>query len=221
MTEPIMTEPITIVIAEDHPLFRKGLKDVLDGDPSFRIIGEAGDGETALALVRQRCPRIALLDIEMPKASGFAVAEAVRDDGLGTDIVMLTMHKGGHMLNRALELGVKGYLLKDSAVTEVAACLHMVASGRPYVSPELSGDLIARRSAEPAGELAGLKNLTPTERRVLQLIAAGRTTAEISQMLGNKPKTVENHRQHICRKLGLSGPQTLLRFALEHKGTLE
>lgn len=215
-----MSEPITVVLADDHPLFRRGLTEVVGSDPAFRIVGEASDGGTALELVRQHRPRIAVLDIEMPSASGLAVAEGVRSEGLGTEIVILTMHRDARMLRRALDVGAKGYLLKDSAVTDIVACLHVVAAGRAYVSPALSTELLERAQA-PVTELAALAALTAAERRVLRLIAHGQTSSAIAESLGIRPKTVENHRSHICRKLALRGPQALLRFALEHKTLLE
>jgi len=216
-----MSEPLTIVIAEDHPVFRKGLTDVLAAAPEFRIVGEAGDGERALELVRQHRPRVVLLDIDMPKASGLAVAEAVRREKLDTAVVMLTMYKDAALFRRALDVGAKGYVLKDSAATDIVACLHMVASGRAYISPALSGDLLDRQAGQPVAELAFLQSLTPAERRILQLIAQGKTSAAIAELSGISPKTVENHRLHICGKLGLHGPQALLRFALEHKALLD
>jgi DNA-binding NarL/FixJ family response regulator len=215
-----VNDALTVLIAEDHPVFRKGLTDVLRADATFRIVGEAADGERALALVRERRPRIAVLDIDMPKASGLAVAEAIQRDGLDTAVVMLTMYQDAKMLRRALDLGAKGYLLKDSAVTDIIACLQMVAAGRAYISAALSNELLERRADLPVAELSALAALSPAERRVLQRIAGGLTSAEIGQALGISPKTVENHRTHICRKLGLHGPQALLRFALEHRTLL-
>jgi DNA-binding NarL/FixJ family response regulator len=150
----------------------------------------------------------------MPKASGLLVAEAIRREGLDTRPVILTMHRDGPMLHRALDCGARGYLLKDSAVTDIVACLHMVASGRAYISPALSTEMLEGKAAlAPAGP-SGLASLTPAERRVLTLIAQGQTSAAIARQLSVSPKTIENHRSHICRKLGLSGPQALLRFAL-------
>lgn len=216
-----MSDTITIVIAEDHPVFRMGLTDALAADPSLEIVGQTGDGEGALELVRRLRPRIAVLDIEMPKASGLAVAEAVRREGLGVEVVILTMYRDAKLLRRALDLGAKGYLLKDSAVDDIVACLQMVASGRAYISPALSSELLDRQADLPVVELEALADLTRAERRVLQLIARGLTSGEIAEALGISPKTVENHRSHTCRKLGLHGPQALLRFALEHKALLE
>lgn len=215
-----MTDPIHVVIADDHPLFRRGLTEVLEADPSFRVIADAGDGDAALALIRRHRPAVALLDIAMPGTSGLAVAEAVRNERLDTRIVILTMYRDGGMFRRALDLGVKGYVLKDSAAVEIVACVHTVAAGRAYISPTLSDELLERRSGL-SPELHALDQLTPAETRVLRFIARGLTTADIARRFGNSPKTIENHRTHICRKLGLNGPQAALRFALEHKALLE
>jgi DNA-binding NarL/FixJ family response regulator len=216
-----VNETIDVVIADDHPLFRRGLTEVLEGDPSFRVIADAGDGDTALALVRRHRPDVVLLDIAMPGTSGLAVAEAIRNEKLDTEIVILTMYKDGGLFQRALDLGVKGYVLKDSAAVEIVACVHTVATGRAYISPALSDELLEHRARRTTPELAALDELTPAETRVLRFIARGLTTADIARRLGNSPKTIENHRTHICRKLGLNGPQAALRFALEHKALLE
>ena len=214
-----MTGPITIVLADDHPLFRRGLADVIAAEPAFQIVGETGDGESALELVRHHRPQIAVLDIEMPRASGLVVAEGIQRDNLGARVVILTMHRDAELLHRALECGARGYLLKDSAVTDIVSCLHVVAVGRAYVSPSLSTELLASK-APLVSPMPALARLTAAERRVLHLIAQGQTSTAVAALLDISPKTVENHRSHICRKLGLSGPQALLRFALEHKSLL-
>jgi DNA-binding NarL/FixJ family response regulator len=141
-----MSEPTTVVIADDHPVFRKGLREVLEADGSFHIVGEAADGEHALELLRRHRPAIALLDIELPKASGLVVADALRHEQVPTLVVVLTMYKDAALLRRALELGARGYVLKDSAATDIVACLHMVASGRAYVSAALSSELLDRQA---------------------------------------------------------------------------
>lgn len=216
-----MTGPLTIVLADDHPLFRRGLTEVVEAEPAFHIVGAAADGEAALALVRQHRPRIAMLDIDMPKRSGLEVTEAIRDEGLGSAVVILTMHRDAGLFRRAVDLGARGYLLKDSAVVEIVACLHMVAEGRAYISPALSHELLERRADLHTPEFTALADLTPAEQAVLKLVAGGLTSVGIGKALGNSVKTIENHRSHIARKLGLQGPQALLRFALEHKVLLE
>jgi DNA-binding NarL/FixJ family response regulator len=210
-----VSQSISVVIAEDHPVFRKGLCEVLGASSAFDIVGEAGDGSAALDLVRRHRPRIALLDIEMPVLTGLEVADAIRKEELGAAVVILTMYRDARMLRRALDLGTKGYVLKDSAVTEIVACLEMVARGRVYVSGAIAGAADARGTDRTApGDGTALATLTAAERRVLRLIAQDLTSAEIAARLGISPKTVENHRSHMCRKLGLRRPQALLRFAL-------
>ena len=215
-----MMDATTIVIADDHPLFRRGLREVLEPEPAFRVIGEAADGSSALMLIEQLHPDIALLDINMPQVGGLDVAAGVRERGLGCAIVLLTMHREPAMFRRALDLGARGYVLKDAAVLEIVACLHMVAAGRAYISPELSSELLERRTARNAPQFRAIAALTPAEQPILQLIARGLTSAEIAQRLGKSVKTIENQRAHICQKMGLSGPQALLRFALENKALL-
>ncbi len=216
-----MSEPITVIVADDHPLFRRGLAEVLQADDSFRIVADAGNGVDALALIRRHEPDIAVLDVNMPDASGLQVAETIQREELRTIVVLLTMHRESAILRRALDAGVQGYILKDSAVMEIVACLHTVATGRAYISPVLSSELLERRAAREAPEVLALARLTPAEQKVLQLIAQGWTSAEIADALGNSVKTIENHRSHICRKLDLSGPQALLRFALEQRAIIQ
>jgi DNA-binding NarL/FixJ family response regulator len=216
-----VSQPITIVIADDHPLVRRGLREVLEPEPSFAIVGEATDGETAIAMVRRERPRIALLDVNMPRLSGLDVAETIRQERLGAGVVLLTMYREASMLRRALDLGVTGYILKDSALMEIVACLHTVASGRAYISPALSTELLERRRTLGTPEFAALAGLTPAEQPILQMIAHGLTSAEIALALGKSVKTIENQRSHICQKLGLSGSQALLRFAIENRALLD
>lgn len=215
-----MIEPFSIVIADDHPLFRRGLIEVLESEAAFHIVGEAPDGATALALIERHVPDIALLDVSMPAMSGLEIAERMRGIGLPTVVVLLTMYREPAIFRRALDAGVKGYVLKDSAVMEIVACLHTVATGRAYISPALSTELLARHTDMTSPAIAAIAALTPAEQPILQLIARGHTSAEIAASLGKSIKTIENHRSHICQKMGLSGPQALLRFALENKALL-
>ena len=208
-----MTTPLAVVIADDHPMFRRGLADISGTDPAFRLAGEAADGEAALALIRRVRPALAVLDLQRPGRDGLAVAAALGAMADAPAIVILTMFDDGALLDRALRLGARGYLLKDSAAIDLLACLHLVASGHSYVSPRLSEHLVRRRNdAGAAGP-----GLTEAERRILRLVADGETSPAIARALGIATKTVENHRTAICRKLGLRGPNALIRYAAENR----
>src|SRR6267142_3080309 len=211
----------TIIIADDHPIFRQGLKQLIEKHPGFRVVAEADNVETALDLIATHAPAAAVLDLNMPKLDGFAVAQRAQQMKLPVRIVILTMHKDELHFNEAINLGIRGYVIKDSAATEVIDCLKTVISGRDYFSPALSSFLLTRRRRTVQTEnLFGVGDLTPTERRVLVLLSELRTTKEIAAELGVSPRTVDNHRAHICSKLDLQGSHALTKFALQHKNQL-
>jgi DNA-binding NarL/FixJ family response regulator len=216
-----MGDEIRIVIADDHPIVRKGLRDVIEEEPDLNVAGEAGDGIAGLALIESLRPAIAILDLHMPKMDGFAVAEEAAKRGLGAGIIFLTMHNEVDVLERAMELG-QGYILKESALAEVVSGIRCVAVGRPYVSASMAGALFERRSKthELHRRVPALDALTAAERRILKMISAGKATKEIAAELHVHPRTVETHRFSIGRKLELNGANSLLRFALENKSKL-
>jgi DNA-binding NarL/FixJ family response regulator len=215
-----MTQEITIVLADDHAILRQGLGQLIQQQPDLRIVGEAADGRRALELVKTHTPEIALLDLDMPELDGFAVARQVRELGLPTKIVVLTMHKDELHFRQAMDLGVRGYVIKDSAVSEVIDCLRTVAKDHDYVSPSLASFLLQRTRRSGTRVQTELDELTPTERRVLALLANLKTTKEIAAELGVSPRTIDNHRAHICSKLNLQGSHALVKFALHHKDAL-
>jgi DNA-binding NarL/FixJ family response regulator len=216
-----MTE-IRIVIADDHPIFRKGLRSTIETDPKLKIVAEAEDGERALELIQTLKPDIAILDMEMPQKSGFEVIQEARQKKLSAAVIFLTMHKDERFFNAALDEGAKGYVLKDSAVNDIIACIKAVASGQNFISPLLSTYLLNRRSKAVSlkQQKPGLDNLTPTERQVLRLIAGNKTSKEIADGLCISTRTVEKHRANISEKLELHGSHALLNFALDHKSEL-
>lgn len=216
------TPPITILIADDHPIFRRGLCEIIAGDASLRLVGEAGDGEQAWRLIQQLRPSVAVLDIHMPRQTGLQIGRLVLQRRLKLELIVLTMDTEEALLNKALNLGIKGYLLKESAATDLLQAIHRVASGDCYITPALSAALVRRQNARQdlREQKPGLDKLSPTEREVLKLIAEDRTSKEIAELLGCSHRTVESHRQRISQKLELSGSHSLLRFAFDHKGEL-
>lgn len=217
-----MTESkIRVVIADDHPIFRNGLRRALESAADVAVVAEAGDGDECLTALAASRPDVVVLDLDMPKTDGFAVVRALRAEGARVRTVILTMHDNEDFFNEAMDLGVDGYVLKDGAVSDIVACVRAVVSGRNYVSPTLGTYLLARtRRATAARGRPELALLTATERRVLARVAAGRTSREIAAELFVSVRTVENHRANICAKLGLRGANALLRFALEHRADL-
>jgi DNA-binding NarL/FixJ family response regulator len=216
------TRPITVLIADDHPIFRRGLCDIIAGDTSLRLAGEAADGEQAWQLIQKLQPAVAVLDIHMPKCSGIQLGQLLSRQRLPVALIILTMDAEEALLNEALNLGVKGYLLKETAVTDLLQAIHRVAAGDCYISPALSGALVRRNEAREASQeqKLGLAALTATERDILKLVAEDRTSKEIAELLKCSVRTVETHRQNISRKLELSGSHSLLRFAFDHKAQL-
>ena len=217
-----MDKPTRIVIADDHPLFRDGLKRALDSAEGFDLIAQASDGGEALRTIKEVCPDIAVLDVSMPTMDGLEVVRALQNEGLPTEVVILTMYKEMSYFNAALDLGVRGYILKDSAVSEFLACLKTVREGQYYISPAISHLLIDRekRLGELRQSIPGVKDLTRVEREILKLISMKLTSAEISDQMCVSVRTVDNHRNHIRKKLGLNGHGDLLEFALANKDLL-
>jgi DNA-binding NarL/FixJ family response regulator len=214
--------PITVLIADDHPIFRHGLCEIIAGNSALRLVGEAPDGEQAWELIQRLRPAVAVLDNHMPKQSGLQVGRLVLQQRLQSQLIMLTMDTEEALLNKALNLGFKGYLLKESAAADLLQAVHCVARGEYYISAALSGALLRRQQAceKLREKKPGIAKLSPTERQVLKLIAEDRTSKEIADLLGCSHRTVESHRQRISQKLELSGSHSLLRFAFDHKAEL-
>lgn len=217
-----MAGTIRILIADDHPLMRRGLRMSVEDEEGLQVIAEAADGESALAQIEKLKPDIALLDIDMPKLNGINVATQISQRKLSTKVIFLTFHSSEDLFRAALSLGASGYILKDSAVQEVVAGIRAVSEGRPYLSSAITAGLLQANS-EPKEPEPLIGNLTPTERRIMKLIALGKTSKEIGSELSIHYRTVENHRTNISRKLSLDGEgaNALLRFALQNKASFK
>lgn len=219
-----MSDVIRILIADDHPIFRKGLREILEEAEGYVVVAEAGDGEAALRAIEAERPDVVILDVDMPKADGFAVLKALKDAPSRPEFLLMTMHGREDLLRAAFDLGVRGYLVKEGAMIDVVDAVRAVREGRPYISSELSATLLTGHAAPAAGPSGPApdwkKRLTPAELRVLRLIADFKTSKEIAQELSIHYRTVENHRTAIAAKLGISGSHALTKFAVENRERL-
>jgi DNA-binding NarL/FixJ family response regulator len=217
-----MPGEIRVLIVDDHPLFRSGLRQVVESDPRFEFIGETGDGEAALRLIQEKKPDVAVLDVNLPGLSGLEIARRLQGKRPPVRLIMLTMHKEEDIFNRALDFGAKGFVLKENAVDEIVKAIVAVAEDEHYLSSSISGYLVRRRGRAEAlaAQKPGLDDLTKAERRILKLIAEKKTSRQIGAELFISPRTVEAHRANICAKLELRGSHSLLQFALENRSSI-
>jgi DNA-binding NarL/FixJ family response regulator len=214
-----MAEKLKILIVDDHPLFRRGLRQVIEERSKHRVIAEASDGKEALCLINELSPEVAIVDIALPQMNGLELVRCLRKGPVHPYVIFLTMYEDEDLFNAAMDLGVRGYVVKDSAVDEILKAIEKVVMGEIFVSDCLAS-MKSKREAKTKELLQirpQISALTPTERKILKLISEDRTSKEIATMLGISVKTVENHRQNICHKLGLRGSHSLLRFAFENR----
>ena len=184
-----MNEKLKIIIADDHPIFRGGLRQVIDNEQKFQVVAEASDGETALNLIEEQNPDIVIFDVNMPKMTGFVAAKELRRKNQDCEIIFLTMHGEEAMFNKAMDLGAKGYVLKDSASVDIVNCLQAVANGQNFTSPAITTYLFKRVTGN-SNKTNSVEDLTPTERIILRLIAEYKTSREIADELSISYRTV-------------------------------
>ena len=205
---------IRVMLADDHALFRAGLRSLLLAIEGVEIVGEARDGHEALRMVAACTPDVLLLDVSLPELNGIEVAERLRDTP-GTRVLILSMFANEEFVLRSLRAGAAGYLLKDSSVVELEAALRSVADGGSYLSPAVSGHVLAAYVRRVGEEGAPAEpTLTPRQREVLQLIAEGHGTKEIAARLCLSAKTVETHRAQLMERLGIHDVAGLVRYAI-------
>jgi DNA-binding NarL/FixJ family response regulator len=207
---------------DDHPVFRRGLREIIGENSRFQIVGETSDGVTAFRLAKELKPDIAVVDIDMPQMNGLETVRAFQKHGLSANVIFLTMYKEEDMFNAAMDLGIKAYIVKDNAADEILTALEKVAINEPFISQSMSN--MGQRRNDRVKELLlskpQIEDLTAAERRILKLIAEDHTSKEIADKLQISTKTIENHRQNICHKLRLHGSHSLLKFAFDHKSHL-
>lgn len=215
-----MIKEIRVIIADDHPIFRSGLRQIIESEKKIKIIGEADNGERALEMIREKSPDIAILDIDMPKMTGLQVLKNLKEEK--TKIIFLTMYAEEDIFDEAMNFGIKGYVLKDSAVNDIIECISTVNDDNYYISPSVSNFLINRRKKlkELRDNVPALDHLTVTEKKILKFISENKTSRDIANILFLSPRTVENHRANISNKLNLKGSHSLVKFAIENKNLL-
>lgn len=205
----------TIALADDHIVVRQGLRALLETEPDFRVVGEAGDGPEAVHLVERLQPDVLVLDLMLPGLSGLEVARLVRQGSPKTRVLILSMYADEAYVLRALKNGAAGYALKDSSAADLVQAVREVARGQRYLSPPLSERAIERYAQRAEGVTEdSYETLTTREREVLHLAAEGHTTAEIAARLGISPRTAETHRANLMHKLGIHTQTDLVRYAL-------
>ena len=197
-----------LLLADDHAIFRQGLRRLLQAWPEAEVIGEAADGLEAWKLIQAEHPDLAILDIEMPCMRGIEIVQQVKEKELSTRIVLLTMHDEPALAFEAERVGAQGYVLKDNTFEELLEAIQQVAAGHHYMSPKVSENLQAFRME------SGGVTLSTREREVLQLIASGHSSKEIARTLDISPKTVETYRNRLMAKLNLHSVAELVRYAI-------
>lgn len=206
---------IRVLLADDHALFREGLRALLQATPDIRVCGEVATGYEALAAVAQCTPDVVILDVSMPDLNGIDAAARILERHPAIRTLILSMHSSVEHVHRAFAAGVRGYLLKESASSEVVAAVRIAHGGALYLCQALRErvGILAARLDLPQSPL---ERLSLRERQVLQLVAEGRTSAEVAERLYLSPKTVETYRARVLHKLGLESTVALVKFAVEH-----
>lgn len=206
---------ISVVLADDHRMFRQGLKSVLDEDSDIRVIGEAENGSRAVELCGELRPDVVVLDVTMPEMSGIIATRLLKGLGDGTEVIILSMHVSETYVVEALKSGARGYVLKDSAVDELVFAIKAVHGGGTFLSPKAATVVVEKLVAGGAkkGKMV-FDILSHREVEVLQLICEGKPVRQTAEILGLSPKTVESHRANIMRKLDVRDVPSLVKFAI-------
>jgi DNA-binding NarL/FixJ family response regulator len=213
-----MVNPFGIVLADDHVMFRQGIKRIIEGMADVEVVGEASDGLELLDLLKKITPQMVILDISMPKLRGLEATREIKIINPGIKVLLLTMHKDKEYLYHAFAAGAEGYLLKEDADTELLNAIETLKKGGTYVSPLLSPQLTDLMVGKYSGGSPVLGDiLTTREREIIKLIAEGRSSKEISELLFISSRTVQHHRANIMRKLNMKRTADLVKYAI-HKG---
>ncbi|HET9418384.1 MAG TPA: response regulator transcription factor [Chthoniobacterales bacterium] len=209
-----------IIIVDDHPLFRKGLEQLINSDGGLTVCGEAGDASAAMTVIREKRPDLVIVDLSLPGANGIELIKNIRAEFHKVPVLTLSMHDESLYALRALRAGSQGYVMKQEALENVITAIREVFAGRPYLSPAMSATVIAKFAQRSSGDVSAnlVDRLSDRELEILELIGKGRDVREIAKMLHLSPKTVETHRAHIKEKLSLANARQVARFAVQWVG---
>jgi len=210
---------IRILVADDHGIIRKGLRFLLDRQPEMEVVGEAAEGSEAVRLTQELAPDVVIMDVAMPRLNGIDAVAQILKNNPNIGIVMLSMYADEDYLVRALSAGAKGYLLKDSAETDLVGAVQVVAQGRPFFSPQIAQSLLEDyvRTLQQRGLQDSYELLTDREREVLQLLAEGKSNKEVATILDLSTYTVETHRTNLMHKLNLHNTAEIVLYAVRKK----
>ena len=204
-----------ILLADDHAIFLEGVRGLLEKQHDLQVVGEAPDGRTAVDMARDLSPHVVIMDITMPVMNGIEATRLIVAEDAGTKVIALSMHSTRRFMSEVLKAGAVGYLLKESAVSELILAIRTVMSGKAYLSPKVTDVVLDDYVRHvPTGRGAAFSALTPRERQVLQLVAEGRTTKEIAALLNVSGKTIEAHRSQVMEKLRIHSVAGLTKFAV-------
>jgi len=206
---------VTILLVDDHPIILQGLRHLLEGEPEFRVVGEAGDGVEALQLVERLKPNILVVDMMMPGLNGLEVLRQIKHISPDTRAIVLSMQSADAYVIEALKYGAAGYVLKETGPSELVNAVHEVAQGNQYLSAKLSERLETSGRKIKDTPSDAYETLTMREREIFQMTAEGRTSQEIGDKLNISPRTVEIHRRNLINKLGIKNQADLIRFAIK------
>ena len=204
----------TIVVADDHKIVREGLVKLLEGQADFSVIGEAADGEEAVKMVLEKKPDIVIMDIWMPRLSGIDATRRIVKRGSQTKVLVLSMHESRTYVEEVLRAGASGYIVKNSASSDLLQAIDAVQGGASYLSPAITQQVVDAIARPGDSSPSGVAMLTDREREVLQLIAEGLSSKEIAGMLGVSLKTIDSHRSNLMQKLDIHKVSGLVRFAI-------
>lgn len=211
-----MDNKISVVLADDHVLVRKGMRKILEMEEDIQVVGEASDGIAAIQEIKAKKPDVVLLDINMPKMNGIEVTKALKKERVGTKIIVLTIYDDREYLLELIKMGVFGYMLKDTEPQRLIEAIRSVNRGESYIQPNLTRSLIAEYNRITQPVYGTKKTLTAREKEVMAYIAEGLNNSDIATKLGISEKTVKNHVSSILRKLGLQDRTQVAVFALKN-----